>query len=231
MMDENDTDVQPGQFGYANYDPKDLRKQPESPDEGYERERNAFVAWWESDGQKKFSEAPTLAAGAGWLARADALRSSIGPKRTEDGGQWVDDKEHWSAQSESGATDFSTHKFHGKVEAGDTQAGPSCRTASAEREKAERARARLDLEPDGPQPSDPEAAALWWMDRFIDMKALAVQLTEESLSARSSEGVASAPTADESRDAFIARGYWPNEVLWKVWEQACEWRGAWRPRS
>lgn len=47
----------------------------------------------------------------------------------------------------------------------------------------------------------------------------------------SSEGVASAPTADESRDAFIARGYWPNEVLWKVWEQACEWRGAWRPRS
>lgn len=96
---------------------------------------------------------------------------------------------HWIveqfARSESGATDFSTHKFHGKVEAGDTQAGPSCRTASAEREKAERARARLDLEPDGPQPSDPEAAALWWMDRFIDMKALAVQLTEESLDRKS----------------------------------------------
>lgn len=44
----------------------------ESPDEWYERERAAFIAWWESEGQKKFSETPTLAAGAGWLARAEA---------------------------------------------------------------------------------------------------------------------------------------------------------------
>lgn len=37
----------------------------------YERERAAFIAWWESEGQKKFSKNPTLAAGAGWLARAE----------------------------------------------------------------------------------------------------------------------------------------------------------------
>lgn len=43
----------------------------ESPDEWYERERAAFIAWWESEGQKKFGEAPTLAAGAGWFARAE----------------------------------------------------------------------------------------------------------------------------------------------------------------
>lgn len=43
-------------------------------DEWYERERNAFIAWWESEGQKKFSDTPTLAAGAGWLARAEAAR-------------------------------------------------------------------------------------------------------------------------------------------------------------
>lgn len=42
----------------------------ESPDEWYEREKAAFIAWWESEGQKKFGETPTLAAGAGWLARA-----------------------------------------------------------------------------------------------------------------------------------------------------------------
>jgi hypothetical protein len=47
----------------------------ESPDEWYEREKAAFIAWWESEGQKKFGETPTLAAGAGWLARAEAMRS------------------------------------------------------------------------------------------------------------------------------------------------------------
>jgi hypothetical protein len=44
-------------------------------DEWYEREKAAFIAWWESEGQKKFGETPTLAAGAGWLARAEAVRS------------------------------------------------------------------------------------------------------------------------------------------------------------
>jgi hypothetical protein len=45
----------------------------ESDDEWYERERAAFIAWWESEGQKQFSDTPTLAAGAGWLARADRV--------------------------------------------------------------------------------------------------------------------------------------------------------------
>lgn len=44
----------------------------ESPDEWYEREKTAFRAWWESEGEKTFSRTPTLAAGAGWFARAEA---------------------------------------------------------------------------------------------------------------------------------------------------------------
>jgi hypothetical protein len=43
----------------------------ESPDEWYARERAAFISWWESEGQAKFSETPTIAAGAGWFARAE----------------------------------------------------------------------------------------------------------------------------------------------------------------
>jgi hypothetical protein len=43
-------------------------------DEWYERERAAFIAWWESEGQAKFGATPTLAAGAGWLAKAEAVR-------------------------------------------------------------------------------------------------------------------------------------------------------------
>jgi hypothetical protein len=43
--------------------------------EWYEREKAAFIAWWESEGQKKFSETPTIAAGAGWFARAEVASS------------------------------------------------------------------------------------------------------------------------------------------------------------
>jgi hypothetical protein len=43
----------------------------ESQNEWYERERAAFIVWWESEGQKKFGATPTLAAGAGWFARAE----------------------------------------------------------------------------------------------------------------------------------------------------------------
>ena len=48
----------------------------ETPDKWYERERAAFIAWWEAEGQKKFSDTTTIAAGAGWLARAEAAISS-----------------------------------------------------------------------------------------------------------------------------------------------------------
>lgn len=44
----------------------------ESPDEWYEREKAAFRTWWEDEGEKTFSGTPTLAAGAGWFARAEA---------------------------------------------------------------------------------------------------------------------------------------------------------------
>lgn len=44
--------------------------------EWYERERSAFIVWWEAEGQKKFSGAPTIAAGAGWLARAEAASTA-----------------------------------------------------------------------------------------------------------------------------------------------------------
>lgn len=45
----------------------------ETPDEWYEREKTAFRAWWESDdNEKTFSSTPTMAAGAGWFARAEA---------------------------------------------------------------------------------------------------------------------------------------------------------------
>ncbi len=37
----------------------------------YERERTAFIAWWEMEGKQKFGADPTLAAGAGWFARAE----------------------------------------------------------------------------------------------------------------------------------------------------------------
>lgn len=74
-------------------------------------------------------------------------------------------------------------------------------------------------------------AAMDRCDEALNAAEEAVRQRDAAIAPLSSEGVASAPTADESRDAFIARGYWPNEVLWKVWEQACEWRGAWRPRS
>jgi hypothetical protein len=46
-----------------------------SPDDWYEREKAAFISWWESEGQDKFSDTPTLAAGAGWLARAEVASS------------------------------------------------------------------------------------------------------------------------------------------------------------
>lgn len=49
---------------------------PAEADDWYERERAAFIAWWESQGQKKFSDTPTLAAGAGWFARAEQAASS-----------------------------------------------------------------------------------------------------------------------------------------------------------
>lgn len=42
----------------------------------YERERAAFIAWWESEGEKKFGATPTMAAGAGWFAKAEAIRSA-----------------------------------------------------------------------------------------------------------------------------------------------------------
>lgn len=48
----------------------------ETDEAWYERETAAFKAWWESEGEKKFSASPTMAAGAGWLARAEAARSS-----------------------------------------------------------------------------------------------------------------------------------------------------------
>lgn len=48
---------------------------PIESQEWYERERAAFIAWWESEGQEKFSATPTLAAGAGWFARAEAASS------------------------------------------------------------------------------------------------------------------------------------------------------------
>jgi hypothetical protein len=48
-----------------------------SSDEWYERERAAFIAWWEADEGKKFSGNPTLAAGAAWFARAESLLSEI----------------------------------------------------------------------------------------------------------------------------------------------------------
>lgn len=48
----------------------------ETPDQWYEREKSAFIAWWESEGQKKFGATPTLAAGAGWLARAEAASTA-----------------------------------------------------------------------------------------------------------------------------------------------------------
>ena len=47
-----------------------------SSDEWYERERAAFIAWWEADEGKKFSGNPTLAAGAAWFARAESLLSA-----------------------------------------------------------------------------------------------------------------------------------------------------------
>lgn len=47
-----------------------------SQDEWYERERAAFIVWWEAEGQNQFSETPTLAAGAGWLARAEAMNAA-----------------------------------------------------------------------------------------------------------------------------------------------------------
>lgn len=56
----------------------------ETDNEWYERERAAFIAWWESEGQKKFGADPTLAAGAGWLARADAARSATLNGKTEE---------------------------------------------------------------------------------------------------------------------------------------------------
>jgi hypothetical protein len=45
-----------------------------SPDEWYEREKAAFISWWESEGEKKFGATPTLAAGAGWFARAERVK-------------------------------------------------------------------------------------------------------------------------------------------------------------
>jgi hypothetical protein len=69
-------------------------------DEWYEREKAAFIAWWESEGQKKFGETPTLAAGAGWLARAEAVRSETaltdekGRPMTYWGGAASPDKKH-----------------------------------------------------------------------------------------------------------------------------------------
>lgn len=48
----------------------------ESDSEWYEREKAEFIAWWESEGQKKFSETPTMAAGAGWFKRAEKERQS-----------------------------------------------------------------------------------------------------------------------------------------------------------
>lgn len=44
----------------------------ESDSEWYERERASFIVWWESEGEKKFGATPTMAAGAGWFARAEA---------------------------------------------------------------------------------------------------------------------------------------------------------------
>jgi hypothetical protein len=53
-------------------------------DEWYERERAAFIAWWESEGQAKFGATPTLAAGAGWLAKAEAVRPEARPTKPFD---------------------------------------------------------------------------------------------------------------------------------------------------
>jgi hypothetical protein len=43
----------------------------ESPDDWYVRERDAFRVWWEAGGRETYSETSTMAAGAGWLARAE----------------------------------------------------------------------------------------------------------------------------------------------------------------
>jgi hypothetical protein len=54
----------------------EIPRKAESDEEWYEREKAAFRAWWESEGEKAFSVTPTMAAGAGWLKRAESAAAA-----------------------------------------------------------------------------------------------------------------------------------------------------------
>lgn len=49
----------------------------EEQEQWYERETAAFRAWWEAGGEKTYSETPTMAAGAGWLKRAESVAQGV----------------------------------------------------------------------------------------------------------------------------------------------------------
>lgn len=55
----------------------------EEQEKWYERETAAFRAWWEADGEKTYSETPTMAAGAGWLKRAESAAPPVSVADTD----------------------------------------------------------------------------------------------------------------------------------------------------